>query len=73
MGFFSSVCSIISPAKTEPGPKVLRETHGFTGFDADMERLRNYDPVAELEKADAQQSSAGSAKSSKTDIQGGRR
>jgi hypothetical protein len=53
-GAISGISSAVSTASEEvKTPEALRKKHGFANFDTDMERLRNYDPAAELEKADA--------------------
>lgn len=55
MGLFSSIASIgsftSSTSSSEQSPKSMSKEHGFANFDADINRLRDYDPAAELEKA----------------------
>lgn len=60
MGFFSSISIAISSATASVGseqetPEAQRKKNGFKDFDADMDQLRNYDPAAELAKAEANQ------------------
>lgn len=63
MGFFGSILSNIQNFTDEPKEEThaaLRKKHGFANFDADMERLRTYDPAAEQIQAsqDMQEKSA---------------
>lgn len=61
MGFFKSFSSLvgssISGKQSEKSIEELRAEHGFKHFDAYMKELQNYDPAAELEKAQAQEPS----------------
>lgn len=58
MGFFSRIGSFsglsdFATDSEQETPEELRKKNGFSNFSSDMERLRNYDPQAELEKATA--------------------
>lgn len=53
MGFWSSIGRTISNTGTEKEPAVGQpDKLGFQDFDAYMQRLRNYDPAAELANAE---------------------
>lgn len=50
MGVFGSILLNIrsfADESKEEAPAALRKKHGFANFDAEMERLRTYDPAVE--------------------------
>ena len=54
MGIFANIGSAIPGLVKEienESPAQQPKKNGFSNFSSDMERLRNYDPKAELEKA----------------------
>ena len=59
MGFFSSIAGVgsaisgLAKDSEQETPEELRKKNGFSNFSSDMERLRNFDPQRELEKATA--------------------
>lgn len=56
MAFFTNIGSALFGCVKEienESPEQQRKKNGFSNFRSDMERLRNYDPKAELEKATA--------------------
>ena len=56
MGWFNSFAGFV-PAllKTPADEQTLRQKHGFADFDADMQRLRDYDPATELTRLSQEQ------------------
>lgn len=54
MGVFSSMFSLTSLSSSTESLESMRKKHGFSDFDDEMNRLRDYDPAAELEKAEMQ-------------------
>ena len=55
MGFFSSMFSLTSSlSSSTESLESMRKKHGYSDFDDEMNRLRDYDPAAELEKAEKQ-------------------
>lgn len=59
MGFWSSIDSTISSVGSDIDrvsteiQEAQRKKNGFKNFSADMEKMRNYDPAAEFEMANA--------------------
>ncbi len=53
MGLFSFISTITDIFPKAPTPESLREKHGFSNFDQEMERLKNFDLDAALEKQES--------------------
>lgn len=56
MGLWSSFHSIVPTLlKNQADERTQRQKHGFADFDADMQRLRDYDPATELTRLSQEQ------------------
>lgn len=77
MGFFSlinspitsvssALSSIINKGKEQDTPESMRKKHGFSDFNAHMDKLHKYNPEAELVKAEKVQSHPPLASQGKT-------